>query len=97
MVHVIAQNKIKPECVDEFLALAAELVTLTNKEVGCVEYGLHRGVTDDSIFTILERWETQAHLDAHCKTEHFLRICPQFAPLVARPGSVTVLERSEVS
>lgn len=92
MVRVIAKNFVRPECIEEFKNLALELVAETQKEPGCIEYNLHQCVAIPTWFTILECWESQAHLDAHCKTKHFTEICPQFEPLIERPGDVTFIK-----
>ena len=40
-------------------------------EAGCLEYRTFRGIEGDALF-LKEEWESQAALDAHMETAHFL-------------------------
>jgi quinol monooxygenase YgiN len=56
--------------------LEAELRALvhpTRKEVGCLQYDLHRAADGAGAFLLHEVWESREHHTAHTKTDHFLR------------------------
>lgn len=56
--------------------LEAELRALvgpTRKEVGCLQYDLHRTSDGSGAFLLHEVWESKDHHTAHTKTDHFLR------------------------
>ncbi len=58
------------------LLLEAELRALvgpTRKEVGCLQYDLHRGADQPGTFLFHEVWESREHHAAHTRTSHFLR------------------------
>jgi len=79
MVNVVAVNFVKKECVGEFIKTAAELVSETNKEAGCIAYDLYQDINCDQRLTFIECWESQGHLDAHVQSAHFKRIVPSLA------------------
>ena len=94
MIKVTASEYIKPECIDEFLAIVKELVEKTNAlDVGCVRYELCRDVSDPLHFLMIEEWEDQASLDAHMKSTHFVELIPKLGGLTAKPSALTVLEK----
>ncbi|WP_409968834.1 putative quinol monooxygenase [Bengtsoniella intestinalis] len=78
MVRVVAKKKVAKEKHAEFLAIASEMVALTRKEDGCIEYTINTCKQDENLLVFLEAWESQAHLDAHMQTEHFKTIGPKY-------------------
>ena len=42
----------------------------THQEEGCLLYALHRDAADPHHFVLVERWRSQADLDAHFATAH---------------------------
>ena len=94
-IKVVADSHVRAEAVDEFLAAATELVAETNaKDEGCIAYDVWRDNTDPLHLTVLEEWESQAALDKHSASEHFLRLVPvlQGAGEPERPLAVVVYE-----
>ena len=86
MVKVLAHFYFKEGVFDEVKVLAGELVTKTQAEDGCIQYELIQSNDDPLHMIMQEDWTTQAALDAHCKTEHFLRLVPKLGELCAKPG-----------
>ena len=76
MIKVIAKSIFKDNYVENALHLYDELVVKTRQENGCISYELFQDVNNKNILCIIEEWESEAHLDAHKKTEHFTRIVP---------------------
>lgn len=94
-IKVVAENWVKQDAVDQFVAVVEELVAETRaKDEGCLAYGLFRDLADPLHLTVLEEWESQALLDKHAASEHFQRLFPGFeaAAQPGRPGLVTVYE-----
>jgi len=87
-VTVFAENFIKKENLDEAMKLFKELVEKTNKEDGCVSYSLYRDNADETHFMMHEIWESQQHLDAHFKAEHFTRIIPRIKSMAPKSGTI---------
>jgi quinol monooxygenase YgiN len=56
------------------------MVKPTRREVGCLNYDLHQGVDDPSLFFFHETWESAADHRAHLDSPHvrnLLAISPQ--------------------
>lgn len=71
------------------LATVRELLvrqaTLSREEPGCARFEVYHSHSDESLFILVERWETQADLDRHRKAKAFVEIYePKVLPLVDR-------------
>ena len=94
MLKVTAVNYVKSECVEDYLAIAKELVEKTNElDKGCIKYELCRDVKDPQRFVMLEEWEDQNALDEHMKAKHFVELVPNFGSLTTKPAELTLLEK----
>ena len=75
MIYVIARSVLKPGKRDEFLKIFKANVPNVLAESGCISYTpcidveIGRG-TDENSVTIVECWESPAHLKAHLATPH---------------------------
>ena len=92
MVKVIATNYIKSENLETVKPLYREMLAMTQKEKGCIEYRLFIKKDDPERFVFIEEWETQTDLDNHIASEHFKRIIPQVDKLKAKDGDALVME-----
>ena len=79
MIQVIATIELRPDCLDEFLAILHENVPKVNAEEGCLAYepsvdvdsGLPvQGKIRPNTVTIVEAWINLASLHAHLKAPH---------------------------
>jgi quinol monooxygenase YgiN len=82
MIKVVAKSKIVIDKLETVLNLYEELVAATRQEEGCIVYELFQDVEDPSVLTMIEEWEDKPSLDAHMKTEHFVRIVPMVGKFV---------------
>jgi quinol monooxygenase YgiN len=69
-VTVVAVAKVKPEHEERALELLRGLIEASHDEEGCVKYTLHRSKNEPGTFSIVERWRSQADLDAHFEQPH---------------------------
>ncbi|WP_066249865.1 putative quinol monooxygenase [Neobacillus drentensis] len=77
MIRVVAKGKLKQGVkLEEYLTLARELVTETNKEEGCISYALHEDINDPTIVTMIEKWVDEEAIEQHNSSEHVRRIVP---------------------
>ncbi|MBP1755216.1 MAG: antibiotic biosynthesis monooxygenase [Firmicutes bacterium] len=83
MIKVVAKNKVIEDQIETVIGMYEELVNATRKEVGCIVYELYQDEKDPTVLTMIEEWEDKASLDAHMKTEHFVRIVPLVGKFVA--------------
>jgi quinol monooxygenase YgiN len=92
MIIVHAKALVKEGAQRKFAEAAANCVTETNKEQGCIGYRLVNDCADNRVFMFVELWETQAALDAHMQTPHFKALGPAIAELLDGPFGADVFE-----
>ena len=81
MITIIAKNFVKEDKLEEFKALARELVVESKKEKGCISYELHEDINNKNILTFIEMWKDREAIDFHNSSAHYTRIVPKFAEL----------------
>jgi quinol monooxygenase YgiN len=69
-VTVVAVAKVKREHEERALEVLRRLIEASHGEDGCVKYTLHRSKNEPGTFSIVERWRSQADLDAHFGQPH---------------------------
>jgi len=84
-VTVVAVAKIKPEHEERALELLRGVIEASHGENGCVKYTLHRAGNEPGTFSIVERWRSQADLDAHFGKPHMAPMREVFGYLEAPP------------
>ena len=86
MIYVNVLLTVKDEAdVATVRALLVQQATLSREEPGCARFEVYHSHSDNKLFTLVERWETQEHLDRHRKGKAFVEIYePKVLPLVAR-------------
>ena len=47
------------------------MIEPTGKETGCLSYTVLRDVEDESLYTVLEAWESREDLDQHVRSHRF--------------------------
>jgi quinol monooxygenase YgiN len=91
MIHVIAEIQIADRKVPKFLAEFHAIVPAVLAEDGCIEYGptvdvdagLPRQVAHrPSVVTVVEKWESLEHLNAHLVAPHMLEYREQVKDFV---------------
>lgn len=91
MIHVIASIKIKEGCIAEFIEIFKANVPNVLEEKGCLEYvptidaptGLPPQELDESVVTIVEKWESIEALQDHLSAPHMLAYKEKVEDLVA--------------
>ncbi len=80
MIHIIASITVPSSERDAFLEIFKANVPKVLEEEGCVEYSATVDFptevpiqeTNPNIVTVVEKWETFAHLEAHFTAPHML-------------------------
>ena len=67
-----------------------ELIEKTNQENGCIEYKSYLSSKYSDEIVIIEKWESQAHLDAHMKTKHFTELLPKIGEMCSKETEISV-------
>lgn len=71
MIHVVARMELNPGCLDKMLAVMKDLVPVVRAEDGCITYNPCLDKDGNETFlTIVEAWESEAHLKAHLDSVH---------------------------
>ena len=87
-VVVVATIKPLPEHRDEVIAVFTETIARVHAEDGCELYALQQA--DDRLIMV-EKWASQAALDAHSRGAALAGLNPRLAGKVAGPAEVIVL------
>ena len=80
MIHVIASITVKASERDAFLEIFKANVPKVLKEEGCIEYSATVDFPtevpiqeiNENVVTVIEKWETFPHLQAHFTAPHML-------------------------
>lgn len=72
-ITVVAKIKIKEEFSNEVRTQLLKLHKNTHEhDKGCLQYDMHKDLTDSNTYIFVETWESEALLEEHMKKEHFL-------------------------
>ena len=90
MICVLASITVKPEKKAEYIELFKANVPNVLAEDGCIEYApmidenidVEIQSLDDCVVTIVEKWESVAHLKAHFQAPHMLTLKQAVADMV---------------
>ncbi|MDE7473014.1 MAG: antibiotic biosynthesis monooxygenase [Muribaculaceae bacterium] len=69
----IADSSLKQKAVET----AVELVELSLHDKGCITYEAFASLTSDNHIEIVETWQDEESLKAHCEAAHFKRLVPE--------------------
>lgn len=72
----------KPNQNEALLDVLKPLVSASREEKGAVMYDLHS--SEEGVFVITEKWQSQAALDAHEATKHFTNFQEKASDLVEK-------------
>lgn len=91
---VIAQFRVKPSCVKDFLALAQDDAKHSvEDEAGCLEFDVNISQAEMSTVLFYEVYQSRAAFEAHLKTPHLERFREGFPPLIEEELPVHFLDR----
>ena len=96
MIYVVATTDVKPEHREAYIAGAGNCVAETRKEKGCISYDCHSSVTAPNCFVFVERWETQAALDAHGQAPHLKAWRELSSPMKVSPTVIEIVTPANV-
>ncbi|MDR2665534.1 MAG: antibiotic biosynthesis monooxygenase [Oscillospiraceae bacterium] len=95
MRRVVANSYIKQDSVDEFLAVAKELVEKTNAlDPGCISYALYQDTQDPLHYTMIEEWEDEESINRHMSSPHAADLIPKMTQFASRPGEVAIYKKA---
>lgn len=81
-----------PANIEAVAELLQEQARLSREEPGCERFEVYHSQADRQVFLLVERWESQAALDAHREAWAYLNVYqPKVIPLVDRVAHVSDL------
>lgn len=80
-LRIVAKMPVAEGNVEQFKALAAELIEKSRQEEGNIFYTLNVGKKAPNTLVFIECWRDKAAIKSHNATEHFQRILPQLVAL----------------
>ena len=81
MLVIIGTMNVEPSDRDALLEAAKAVMVETQKEEGCLDYCFTADLIDPGVVHIVEKWESEAHLDSHRQTEHIMTFRRALKPL----------------
>ena len=63
--------KVLMEKRTEMMQTLLSMVEAAGKEKGCLSYDVFSDIDGDSVFNLIEEWETREDLDRHIRSERF--------------------------
>lgn len=79
---LLAKITAKAGCENKLFPELEAMLTPSQQEPGCLKYVLHRTPTDSRTFWFVEEWKSQAALDEHNQTPHYLRLKERTTDLI---------------
>jgi quinol monooxygenase YgiN len=70
MLVIAGIFNVEPADREAFLTAAKAVMADTLKEEGCHAYNFSPDINDSGVVHLFERWETEAHLGPHMKSDH---------------------------
>ena len=89
-IKIVAKHVLKEGGKAGIVTILEELVQKTRLEKGNFSYALYELTDDPNVVTMLEEWESKEAIDAHMKSEHFMRIIPQTGEFLAEPATIEI-------
>lgn len=81
MIKIVCHMKVMAEKVDDFKAVAKEIVEKSSAESGNISYTLNQNIKNPQELTMIEVWKDQTAINEHNTSEHFTRILPQMVAM----------------
>jgi quinol monooxygenase YgiN len=97
MIIVVANVTIQPVHRETFVAGAKACIAETRKEAGCHVYDMHQSVTNPDHYVFVERWESQAVMDAHMKTPHLQAFLALATPCLAAAPTIEAIPADNIT
>jgi quinol monooxygenase YgiN len=91
-VYVIARSVARRGKENQLRELLRGMLAPTRAESGCTLYELYESGSPGR-FYFYELWESQAALDQHAASAHFMHLTQSLGELLQEPFEVNILER----
>ncbi len=92
MLVIVGTLNVEPSDRDALLEAAKAVMADTLKEDGCHAYCFTPDINDPGLVHVVERWESEAHLAPHMKSEHIKTFGRALKPLKVTGRDFTIYE-----
>jgi (4S)-4-hydroxy-5-phosphonooxypentane-2,3-dione isomerase len=82
--------KVKPEHIDDFIAVTIENASASVQEPGCLRFDVIQETADPSHFELVEIYRDQAAHAAHRESPHYNAWAGRALDMLAEPRSRTI-------
>jgi len=89
---IIAKVFIKAGHEAEFIEKAKEMIVNSNKESGCLGYMLYQDPYEKTNFIFVEKYKSQAAIDAHFASSYFKAFGPKISDLTAKATDIKIID-----
>ena len=96
MVSFIMKMKAKPEKLLELKQTLQALIEPTRKAKGCLSHDVFQDIENDNNICLFEKWESQADLGDHLRSDRF-NVLMGTKILLNQPPCITMSEASSSS
>jgi quinol monooxygenase YgiN len=90
MMIVTGRVKVRPDAIDDALALSLEHVERSRREPGCHSHSVYRSVEDGLLLFFYEEWEDDEALRAHFAVPGSLMFVTRLSELASEPPTMDV-------
>ncbi len=97
MVIVSAAVQVRPDAVEQALALSLDHVRRSRSEPGCVSHAVHQDVEDPARLFFFERWADRDALFGHFQDPQARAFARALNELSAEPAEMTIYEAEAVT
>jgi quinol monooxygenase YgiN len=92
MLVISGTMNVEPSDRDALLEASKAVMADTLKEDGCHAYSFTPDILDPGVVHIFEKWESEAHLAPHMKSEHIKTFGRALKPLGIKGRDFTIYE-----
>lgn len=96
MIYIVATLSVKPEARAELIAAALPCIEATRKEPGNIAYDMFESVTDQTQIVFVERWESDAALEPHRKSDHMRAFGRVAVNCFSQPPKIEIITPANV-
>ena len=97
MIIVTASLEVKKDKKGALVPIILDLIFRTKQEKGCISYELLQSTENEYCQTFLERWESMDDLNAHMKTEHFIKFSERTKDFFVKDLEISVYDASKIN
>ena len=92
MIQVIVFYSVTPGFETRFTTLFASIRNTVLEEEGCIQYELFVSPFNPLRFCLVEKWASQAALDAHLASAHMAEFLPQSRACLSEKATIEMKE-----